>query len=228
MGGRAIPHKIKHLIGDVEAPSVTQVTSLLPKSFLERWWRVYGFEWADNYTLMTQERGKRLHGYLEDFLAGKQVPEEALPYTKALTNWQTGAKFIATDSERHLESKRFLYHGTPDLMGHIDGDYKVVDFKFRPSMHYDILLNEAAYAQMFLEETGEEIDEIIILRFNTDTQLMEEPFVVPNRREYLEEFLTLRRVWDIQKKAESFDRKQYRDAKKESKQVAPSKSLGEK
>lgn len=209
-----MPHVSGYKINELLVPSVTEVTGVLPKPFLEQWWRRYSFEWCDQYTLMTQERGKRLHGYLEDFLAGKEVPEEALPYTKALTNWISGAKFEVTGSEHHLESRKFLYHGTPDLIGHIDGDYKVVDFKFRPSMHYDILLNEAAYAQMFLEETGEEIDEIIILRFNTDTHLMEEPFIAPNRQEYLEEFLALRRVWDIQKKAGSFDRKQYREAKK--------------
>jgi len=204
-----MPHISSHYINGVKAPSVNQVTGCISNEGLVKWWRKLGFAACDKITKESQERGTEIHGLFEAMLKGQPVPEghRYYAFVSALQMWNisSGYKFLAI--EPHLESKQYAYHGSPDAVGQTkDGVLEVVDFKIKDKeADYRILMNEAAYAQMWLEEKGAKPERFRILNFHPKTAELTEK-VYENKPEYFEDFLTCRKMLEVNKKADTYYR----------------------
>lgn len=211
-----MPHVSNHKINGVISPSVNQVTDMLPKPWLEGWQRKIGFEAADKISKESSEKGTRFHDVF-DMYWKLQLPILELSDVERcavndLAAWRVENKFEMKASEPHLESQKLLSHGSPDVGGSLtlptgDKFHAIIDYKFKGNRYpdYKTILNEAAYAQMWLETYGTPITQIIILNFNRETGKFVKEISIPNNPEFLKDFMKLRRAWDVAQRANAWD-----------------------
>lgn len=196
-------HREKYFIGDVQAPSVTEVLSIIRKPFLEKWRGKLGNEECDRIMRESQELGHRFHSAVEAYFRGEEIEE--LPQREAemfalFRGWALDSKFSPMELELHLESKTHLYHGTCDVIGKFeDGSIVIGDWKTSSSISDDYGMQLSAYAQAFKETTGTNITEGFILRVDkkAGAKCPIEVKRFSDLPKYFDAFLSCKKVWDF-------------------------------
>lgn len=161
-------HREKHLICGEEAPSVTQVLSVVRKPFLETWRGRLGNVECDRIMKESQELGHHVHEAIEAYFRGE--PAQSLTHQEAemfelVKQWAIESQFRPLELELHLESVKYLYHGTCDAIGSFpDGKLLMVDWKTSSGVDELYGAQLAAYTQAREEETGELITDGLIVR----------------------------------------------------------------
>ena len=216
-----MPHR-EIVINGVGCPSVTQVLGLLDKPFLYRWYADLGWEKAELQKKTAQERGERFHKAVEDVFKNgiEPKPEDADIYepVNCVRKWAKD-KFFCKECEITVKSSNYMYGGTFDAVGEIDGNLTIVDWKLTSRIADTYVLQLAAYAQAWFEEKGTLIDYGRVVRPYTllkpakETSVKEttdgykysfegskvyiEEKQYTNLKHYLDVFLDLRDVWDF-------------------------------
>lgn len=213
-----MPHVARHEIDGRVVPSTNEVTDLIPKDWLIRWYRKIGFEEADKISQQSRERGQRFHEVLEQFWKGQIGVSNCTGIEATIISdvmeWAKKHSVKVLAAEAHLESRTYLYHGSPDLIVQAAVDsgstyYAVPDYKFRGSKppDYKTILNAASYAQMWEEKTGNRVSTFFVLNFDPETGKLVRDLSFPNDPVYFKDFLRLRRAWEVKQRALAWDKR---------------------
>lgn len=205
-----MPHIKKWLIDGEIAPSVNQVTDLIPKEWLIKWYRKVGFEEADRISKTSREHGTNIHELFDRFWKGdlKQddLSELERNFVRSMATWSREKNVQVLHSEPHLESKLHKFHGSPDLITKVEDYNSMTDYKVKDKYpDYKTILNEAGYAIMAEEMFGIKIDKITILNFNKETGDMFEPIVIDITKQFISDFLQLRAAYYVKLRADEWD-----------------------
>lgn len=160
------------IINGKEAPSVTEIIGVLNKPKLNKWVAYVGTKEADRISGEAADRGKTLHGLVEQFLKGETVvlptEEEIIrPFFKAWFDWWKGAGYTCEKQEIKVISKKYNYGGTFDAILFKSVVHPIlVDWKFSNANDHIRWLQLAGYAQAYYEETGTKIKKGMIVRID--------------------------------------------------------------
>lgn len=207
-----MPHIKRWLIDGKVAPSVNQVTDMIPKDWLINWYRKVGFKKADEVSKTSRDHGTNVHDLFDQFWKGtldiNTLTELEKAFVMSLAKWARETRAVAKFSEPHLESKKHLVHGSPDLVLEEDiADYKIKGDKYPD---YKTILNEAGYALMYEEMHGIKLKNIRILNFDKETGELVKDLIIPIESQFTEDFLSLRRAYDVKVAADAWDEKHIR------------------
>lgn len=124
--------------------------------------------------------GTQVHNWAEAFgnakLHGSEMPpitddmdERVVAGINAFLDWYNThtVKFEAT--ERLLFSRQHKYAGLTDAIANINGKRTLIDYKTGKGIYSEFYYQLAAYWHAFEEETGEKLDNALILHFNKET-----------------------------------------------------------
>lgn len=156
--------------------SVTKVTGSIPNQGLEAWKEKVGEDVANHIMIKAGLYGTRLHTICEDYLNNMEniVCKDLLsrahfdnikPLLEPINNIH--------GLEVQMFSKRMGLAGTVDCVADYDGKLSVIDFKTsskkKPEEWIEgYFLQATAYALMWEENTGQQIDQIVILMSGED------------------------------------------------------------
>jgi hypothetical protein len=121
--------------------------------------------------------GTIAHQWIEDTIHGKQlspagpvsldIVEKARNAYDQFLAWRVGFNVEVTHTEISLVSERYQFGGTLDGAA-MSGRRIILDWKTSNAIYADYLLQCAAYALLWEEHYGEEIDEAHILRISKE------------------------------------------------------------
>jgi hypothetical protein len=173
-------------------PSITTVLNVRKREGLAEWRKRVGEDVANYISRTAATRGTKVHQMCEDFLNNNEVQKdnrEFLPYCL----FQQLKPVIETNinniyaQECGLWSDKYKVAGRVDCIAEYNGVPSIVDFKTSRSSRNDeynesYYIQAAAYAEMFEERTGIEINQIVILVVTEDGQVQE---FVKQKHDYL-------------------------------------------
>lgn len=155
-------------------PSITTVLSKTSDmSGLDEWRERIGNDAAEQIMKEAQIHGTMTHKLCEDYLNNIEsdgdfldIPKKHFEKLKPYMHKMNNIRGI----EIPLYSDKFEIAGTCDCIAEYDGDLSIIDFKTSRSRvveHYDkvqkYFMQATAYALMWKERTGTEIDQIVII-----------------------------------------------------------------
>jgi hypothetical protein len=155
--------------------------------------------------------GKHVHSFAEARLKGdrsvqkpKLSSEDMIKYDNgvaAFEKWFRSHDIELYHSERVLFSRRWLFCGTCDFVGKIDGEECILDFKTSTGLYPEMLLQTAAYQIAWEEETGRVCPVRWLVRFDKITGQCHS-LRLPRDRSHEDAFIALREVDEIMKRIE--------------------------
>ena len=217
-----MPHIARWLINGQVAPSVNQITDMIPKSWLINWYRKVGFEEADKISKTSREHGTNIHDIFDRYWQGNldlsSLSELEGMFLKSIQSWALKNDVKVFKSEPHLESKTHIFHGSPDLIASVHLKNTIIDYKIKDKYpDYKTILNETAYALMCHEMSGTYIEDILILNFNKETGELSQEISLPIIPQYRDDFLDLRKAYDVKMRADAWDNEYIRSKFRKSK-----------
>lgn len=173
-------------------PSITTVLSVRKREGLAEWRKRVGEDVANYIARTAATRGTKVHQMCEDFLNNQEVIQdnrEFLPYClfqKLKPVLETSINNIYAQ-ECGLWSDKYKVAGRVDCIAEYNGVPSIIDFKTSRSernddYNLDYYIQASAYAEMFEERTGIEINQIVILVVTEDGLVQE---FVKEKHEYL-------------------------------------------
>ncbi len=155
-------------------PSVTSVTGLMNRMWLERWKKSVGEEKANKIASQAAGRGTRYHHLQEDFLNNMDITEKlasATPLDLMMFNQTRNITEKIGDIymlEGALYSDELQMAGRVDCIADFAGKVSVIDFKTStkpkaPSKIKNYFIQETAYAKMFEERYKVDIERIVTI-----------------------------------------------------------------
>ena len=179
-------------------PSITTVLSIRNKQGLHEWRKRVGADVANYISRTAAARGTAVHHMCEDWLNNvasdwpdkwKKHTEKFLPhalFTQLRDNVLHRIDNIHSQ-ECGLYSDKYRVAGRVDCIAEFDGKLSIIDFKTSTKERKDdynesYYIQASAYAEMFEERTGIEINQICILVVTQDGVVQE---FVKDKKEYL-------------------------------------------
>ena len=157
-----------------------------------------------NYVSRTAAmRGTKVHHMCEDYLNNEDMErhkKEFLPY--ALFNQLADKALCNIDNihaqECSLYSDKYGVAGRVDCIAEYDGVLSIIDFKTSTKTRIDswnenYYIQGSAYAEMFQERTGINIDQVVILVVTEDGSVQE---FIKNKSDYIEPLKTSIFEWE--------------------------------
>ena len=156
-------------------PSVTSVLGIKKKAELQGWREKIGEDVANWEMGRAARRGKATHLLVEEYLKGKTPSERGVlplglfkllrPYIDQIDNIHL--------LETIMYSPKLTIAGQVDCIAEFNGKLSVIDFKTankerQESWIENYFLQTTAYAQMYEETFGKNIDQIVILLASED------------------------------------------------------------
>ena len=179
-------------------PSITTVLSVRDKGGLLEWRKRVGNEVANYIAGKAARRGTLVHQMCEDYLNNMQAnfPTKFNEHKKDFLPWclfgQLREKVLCYIDNIHaqeagLYSDKYKVAGRVDCIAEYNGVLSIIDFKTSTKERSDewndnYYIQCSAYAEMYGERTGTEIDQIIILCVTEDGTVQE---FIKNKKEYL-------------------------------------------
>jgi genome maintenance exonuclease 1 len=176
-------------------PSITTVLGVRKekKEGLRLWRERVGNDVANHIMRTAAGRGTAVHHMCEDFLNNKEVIQEEqkfLPWCLFSQLKPTLEKSINNifAQECGLWSEKYRLAGRVDCIAEWNGVPSIIDFKTSRSerkddYNFEYYMQASAYAEMFEERTGIEINQIVILVVTEDGLVQE---FVKEKHEYLQ------------------------------------------
>ena len=176
-------------------PSITTVLGVRKEKQqgLAKWRERVGNDVANHIMRTAAGRGTAVHHMCEDFLNNKEVIKEEqsfLPWCLFSQLKQTLEKSINNifAQECGLWSEKYRLAGRVDCIAEWNGVPSIIDFKTSRSerkddYNFEYYMQASAYAEMFEERTGIEINQIVILVVTEDGLVQE---FVREKHDYLE------------------------------------------
>ena len=179
-------------------PSITTILSVRKKEGLMEWRKRVGEKTANYIAGKAAARGTKVHHMCEDYL--NNVPSDwPDKWEKHKKNFLPHALFTQMrdnllhridnihSQECGLYSDKYRVAGRVDCIAEFDGKLSIIDFKTSTKERKDeynesYYIQASAYAEMFEERTGIEINQICILVVTQDGVVQE---FVKDKKEYL-------------------------------------------
>jgi len=194
--------------GDVYMPypSVTTVISSCKKTQagLNAWKRRVGKKQAQKISTQASTRGTSVHQLIEDYCQNKESEGTVMPNAFDMFTRLRDAADEHIDNIRVIEGLMYSDHlrtaGTVDMVAEFDGKLSVIDWKTSArrktrSKVYNYFKQEAAYAVMFEEMTGQPVTQLVTII--TDQEGGSQIFV-EHRDEWIGEFIALRDAYELE------------------------------
>ena len=179
-------------------PSITTVLSTRNKKGLFEWRKRVGDEVANYVARTSAARGTAVHHMCEDYLNNfpmdwpdkwKEHEKKFLPYCLFKQLKKTVLEKIDNirSQECGLFSNKYRVAGRVDCIAEYDGKLSIIDFKTSTKERTDeynenYYIQASAYAEMFEEQTGTPIEQIVILVVTEDGVVQE---FVKNKYDYI-------------------------------------------
>ena len=179
-------------------PSITTVLSTRNKKGLFEWRKRVGDEVANYVARTSAARGTAVHHMCEDYLNNfpmdwpdkwKEHEKKFLPFClfKQLENKVLQKIDNIRSQECALFSNKYRVAGRVDCIAEYDGKLSIIDFKTSSKERNDewnenYYIQASAYAEMFEEQTGTPIEQIVILVVTEDGVVQE---FVKNKYDYI-------------------------------------------
>ena len=179
-------------------PSITTVLSTRNKKGLFEWRKKVGDDVANYVARVSANRGTAVHHMCEDYLNNypidwpdkwKEHEKKFLPYClfKQLKKSVLEKIDNIRSQECALFSHKYRVAGRVDCIAEYDGELSIIDFKTSTKERTDeynenYYIQAAAYAEMFEEQTGTPIEQIVILVVTEDGVVQE---FVKNKYDYI-------------------------------------------
>ena len=170
-------------------PSITTVLSTRNKKGLFEWRKRVGDEVANYVARTSAARGTAVHHMCDDYLNNfpvdlpdkwKEHEKKFLPFClfKQLENKVLQKIDNIRSQECALFSNKYRVAGRVDCIAEYDGKLSIIDFKTSTKERNDeynenYYIQAAAYAEMFEEQTGTPIEQIVILVVTEDGAVQE-------------------------------------------------------
>ena len=170
-------------------PSITTVLSTRNKKGLFEWRKRVGDEVANYVARTSAARGTAVHHMCEDYLnnfptewpdKGSEHEKKFLPFClfKQLENKVLQKIDNIRSQECALFSNKYRVAGRVDCIAEYDGKLSIIDFKTSTKERNDewnenYYIQASAYAEMFEEQTGTPIEQIVILVVTEDGAVQE-------------------------------------------------------
>ena len=170
-------------------PSITTVLSTRNKKGLFEWRKRVGDEVANYVARTSAARGTAVHHMCEDYLNNfptewpdkwSEHEKKFLPFClfKQLENKVLQKIDNIRSQECALFSNKYKVAGRVDCIAEYDGKLSIIDFKTSTKERNDewnenYYIQASAYAEMFEEQTGTPIEQIVILVVTEDGAVQE-------------------------------------------------------
>ena len=170
-------------------PSITTVLSTRNKKGLFEWRKRVGDEVANYVARTSAARGTAIHHMCEDYLNNfptewpdkwSEHEKKFLPFClfKQLENKVLQKIDNIRSQECALFSNKYRVAGRVDCIAEYDGKLSIIDFKTSTKERNDewnenYYIQASAYAEMFEEQTGTPIEQIVILVVTEDGAVQE-------------------------------------------------------
>ena len=170
-------------------PSITTVLSTRNKKGLFEWRKKVGDEVANYVARTSAARGTAVHHMCEDYLNNfptewpdkwSEHEKKFLPFClfKQLQNKVLQKIDNIRSQECALFSNKYRVAGRVDCIAEYDGKLSIIDFKTSTKERNDewnenYYIQASAYAEMFEEQTGTPIEQIVILVVTEDGAVQE-------------------------------------------------------
>jgi hypothetical protein len=179
-------------------PSITTVLGVRKekKIGLAKWRERVGNDVANHIMRTSAARGTAVHSMVEDFLNNKNVLKEDFAFLPwcLFSQLQPTLKAKVNNiyaQEAGLWSEKYRLAGRVDCIAEWDGVPSIIDFKTSRSerkddYNFEYYMQASAYAEMFEERTGIEINQIVILVVTEDGLVQE---FVKDKKDYLQDLV---------------------------------------
>ena len=179
-------------------PSITTVLGVRKekKIGLAKWRERVGNDVANHIMITAAARGTAVHSMVEDFLNNKNVLKEDFAFLPwcLFSQLQPTLKAKVNNiyaQEAGLWSEKYRLAGRVDCIAEWDGVPSIIDFKTSRSerkddYNFEYYMQASAYAEMFEERTGIEINQIVILVVTEDGLVQE---FVKDKKDYLQDLV---------------------------------------
>ena len=170
-------------------PSITTVLSLRQKEGLVEWSKRVGDKVANYVASKAAARGTKVHHMCEDYLHNEHIdyPDKWKKHAKDFLPWcifgQLKNKVLKNISDIYaqecgLYSDKYKVAGRVDCIAKYNNVLSIIDFKTSTKERSDAwnenyYIQCSAYAEMFEERTGIEINQIVILVVTEDGTVQE-------------------------------------------------------
>ena len=148
----------------VWVPSVTTVIGHQSKAGILEWQKRVGFHEAEKIRMKSSWRGTKYHNHVEKYLRNEDVE-----------NRITDIHLI----EAPLYSSKLYLAGRVDCLAHFDNELAVIDFKTtkelkKPEWLENYFVQCSAYAYMYYEHTGIEVDKLVTISVSESGEMQVE------------------------------------------------------
>ena len=175
-------------------PSITTVLSTRKKEGLFEWRKRVGDDVANYVARKAATRGTKVHHMCEDYLNNdfdeEKHKKNFLPYCLFTQLKEQGLSKIDNihAQEAGLYSDKYKVAGRVDCIAEYDGVLSIIDFKTSTKERNDdwnenYYIQCSAYAEMYEERTGTEINQNVILVVTEDGTVQE---FVKEKHDYLD------------------------------------------
>jgi hypothetical protein len=190
----------------VPYPSVTTILSGCKKSkkALHEWRKRVGAETANKISRQATERGTSVHQLIEDYCQNKESEGKIMPNAADMFTRLRDVANQSIDNIKLVEGLMYSEYlraaGTVDMVAEFDGKLSIIDWKTSTrrktrSRCYNYFKQEAAYAVMYEEMTGQPITQLVTVV--TDQEGGSQVFI-EHRDEWIGEFIELRDQYEAE------------------------------
>ena len=192
-------------------PSITTVLSIRKKEGLTEWRKRVGNDVANYVAGKAARRGTTVHHMCEDYLNNQHLdfPDKWKEHKKDFLPWclfgQLRDKVLDNidniyAQECSLYSDKYKVAGRVDCIAKYKGTPSVIDFKTSTKERSDewnenYYIQGAAYSEMFLERTGHNLPQVVILVVTEDGTVQE---FIKNKYNYLDDLSEAIEEWSKQ------------------------------
>ena len=183
-------------------PSITTILSVRNKSGLVEWRKRVGEKTANYIAGKAAARGTKVHHMCEDYLNNENInhhQKDFLPWC-LFTQLQKVLDNINNihAQEAGLYSDKYKVAGRVDCIAEYNGVLSIIDFKTSTKERNDewnenYYIQCSAYAEMYEERTGTEIEQIVILCVTEDGTVQE---FVKDKYDYLDAITETATEWN--------------------------------
>ena len=157
----------------IDLPSITTVLSILSRESIAKWRARVGEEEANKISTRASQRGTKVHEIIEKYIDNDKdyregyTPDviESFLVMKPILDGLIGDVYA---QEAPLYSTELGIAGRVDCVAEFDGELSIIDFKtsrkkkLRKWVH-NYFMQEAGYAKMWEERTGQPITQLVTL-----------------------------------------------------------------
>ena len=180
-------------------PSITTVLSARGNEGIARWRASVGEQVANTIMRNAANRGTAVHTLTENYLNNEELSQQGVLPTALFTILKTELDKInnIVMQEGSLYSNKWGVAGRVDCIAEYDGKLSVIDFKTstkekKEEWVENYFIQTSAYCEMFEEQYGKSIDQIVILIVTeegaTQTFVKDKKDYLPLLKPAIEEF----------------------------------------